>query len=422
MKTLALRLAGLILWLAGSGNLQELNAAPDQVISMKAVRHPNNALPDSFFGMGTKDGRFWDQIYPVVNGIPDSLKEVKIYYHSLNNVQALFQGFKAGVVPQKDFDYYLGAWGQDTAGCSPKKMRIHVVLASGISPKGKKYYLLDTNKDDSFSDEIPFILGSLQNPDSPHKVLYDKYLNGRIMTDSTWVTFREMNIPGRDMMGIHFAEYTEASFALDSVKYRVKASAHSTDYTNGTSFEITGNDGTTQKMGNGELFKIGGGYYQVDCSKDGLKITLTKILKFEGGTQLGMAPIPFKSQMLNGKEINFPADFKGKYVLLDFWATSCGPCIQEMRDHYINVYKKYGGLKFEIIAVADNTAEQLNDFVKKNNFTWITIPDGKIKEIQKKYRIHSYPTLFLINPEGVIKAKDRDLRSGGLERILDIIN
>ena len=175
-----------------------------------------------------------------------------------------------------------------------------------------------------------------------------------------------------------------------------------------------------QQLEKGEFLKLNDSYYRLDCSSDGLKVELTKVLNIEGSTQIGMVPLSFNSVTLKGDSIHFPADFKGKYVLLDFWATSCAPCVQEMKDYYVNIYNKYDGNQFEIIGVADNLPDQLTEFIRKNNISWMIVPDGKSKVIQKKYNINHYPTLYLISPEGIIiSKKDVELRAGKFESVLE---
>jgi len=53
-----------------------------------------------------------------------------------------------------------------------------------------------------------------------------------------------------------------------------------------------------------------------------------------------MLPIAFKAKTYLGDSTSFPSDFKGKYVLPDFWPISCAPCIQEIKDYYIDIYNK----------------------------------------------------------------------------------
>jgi len=393
----------------------ELYAKSDNIIRIAASRHALASPPESYSVMIIKDGRFWDMVYPQINGVPDSLTDVKTYYFMIDNVQALYQAFKAGVVEKKNFDYYIKAWGCDTTGCSRQYIKTYVVIVSGISPKGVKYYLIDTNNNYSFADENP-----LKEIHTPVKILYEKYKDGKVMKDTTWVVFTELKMRKDEIrMGLNFSEFSSGSFRLGTSDYQVRVIPPLMPiYKEGTTFEILSNTGI-QKFRKGEFFTANNIMYRINCSPDGLEITLTKVLKNEGSTQAGMPPISFKAKTLKGENINFPGDFKGKYVLLDFWDTGCGPCVMEMRDYYVDIYKKYGGKEFEIIGVAGNTVDELKKFMEKNPYEWMIIPDGELKTILKKYRINSFPSLFLINPKGVIISQNSmELRNGNFEWIL----
>lgn len=393
----------------------ELFAKLDDIIRITASRHASTSRPGGYAIMSIKDGRFWDKVYPTVRGIPDSLTDVRTYYFSIDNVQSLYQAFQAGVVEKKDFDYYIKVWSADTTVCSRRYVKNFVVIVSGISPKGVKYYLVDTNNNYNFADENP-----IKKIYTPVNILYEKFKTGKVVKDRTWIELTEFKIKQDEIrLGLAFSEFSSGSFRLGTSDYQIRAiPQNSPIYKEGTTFEIASNT-EVQKFRIGEIFTANNIMYKIDCSPDGLEITLTKVLKNEGSTQAGMSPIPFKAKTLKGDNINFPEDFKGKYVLLDFWATNCGPCVMEMRNYYADIYKKYGGKEFEIIGVADNTADQLKKFMEKNTYEWMIIPDGELKTILKKYRINSFPSLFLINPEGVIISKNSmELRDGKFESIL----
>lgn len=400
----------------------------DDLIELSAIRKKDrvNSL-NSYVGMSTKDGRFWDNVYPKIVGIPDSLTDVKVYFFPMDNVQALFQAFKADIVKISDFKYYINAWGSDTTNCTPDYVKTYVVIVTGETKNGRKYYLFDSNNDLNMADELLFeIIGSKPNMPASynaesqrHKIIYEKYIDKKIQKDSTWIAFFELN----EKMYLQFREHTTTSFQFETINYQVDVSPASNGSYNKKAFFIVSNNinPKSQVLNYGEYLKLNDFLYRIECSNDGLKIKLSKALNYqkEGSTQVGMSPIPFKSISSNGDSINFPVDFKGKYVLLDFWSIGCGPCVMEMRDYYVGIYKKYGGNQFEIIGVADNLPKELESFIKKNNINWIIIPDGKLKYIQKMFKVYQYPTLYLINPEGVIISNGLELRSGKFESILE---
>jgi thiol-disulfide isomerase/thioredoxin len=111
----------------------------------------------------------------------------------------------------------------------------------------------------------------------------------------------------------------------------------------------------------------------------------------------------------------------GKYYLMDFWSTSCGGCIQAMPDHS-DMYEKYKGRNFTILSISlDEDQNRITDF-RENRYPmpWLNgiAVDGFRDKIAQDFEIGWLPRLYLINPDGVIVAKDDELRGYNLEETL----
>jgi peroxiredoxin len=110
----------------------------------------------------------------------------------------------------------------------------------------------------------------------------------------------------------------------------------------------------------------------------------------------------WKLKDLDGREVSSD-QFKGKVVVLDFWATWCGPCIGEIPG-YVELQKKYGKDGLVIIGALShdrNTAAQVKDFAAKHGMNYqIVVSDDTIEEAFGGFE--AIPTTFLINRSGRI--------------------
>ncbi len=124
---------------------------------------------------------------------------------------------------------------------------------------------------------------------------------------------------------------------------------------------------------------------------------------------VGTAFPDFSVKDLAGKPLSV-ANYKGKVVLVDFWATWCGPCVQEM-PNVIAAYGKYHDKGFEIIGVsldddADKGRDKLTAFITQNKMPWVQYYDGKHwqTDLAVKYGVHQIPTSYLLDGTGKIIA------------------
>ncbi|RFS20005.1 TlpA family protein disulfide reductase [Chitinophaga silvatica] len=111
--------------------------------------------------------------------------------------------------------------------------------------------------------------------------------------------------------------------------------------------------------------------------------------------------------------------FKGKFVLLDFWASWCIPCLQEM-NIIKSLRQKYSIEQLEIISItSESEKEKALNAISKNKMDWINIWD-KYNEIGMAYKISYYPTLVLIDREGVVQYYHIGLGDGSeIEKIIN---
>jgi len=119
---------------------------------------------------------------------------------------------------------------------------------------------------------------------------------------------------------------------------------------------------------------------------------------------VGNAAKEFQTQDLAGKAVKL-SDFRGKVVLLDFFAGWCPPCRAEM-PNLVKLYAKYKGRGFEIVGISmDRGLDKAKAYVKRAGITWTVVfekPGGWNNPVAKLYGIRSIPATYLLDKEGKI--------------------
>lgn len=149
-----------------------------------------------------------------------------------------------------------------------------------------------------------------------------------------------------------------------------------------------------------------------------IKTWLDKSVKLAVGD---IAP-NFELPNLQGESVEL-SNFKGKYVLLEFGASGCGPCRME-NPNLLKAYEKYQDNGFEILSVwLDKNKDHWTNTVAKDQMIWTTVSDlkGNNGEVPLTYNVIGIPDNYLLNPAGEIIAKD--LRGEALEeKLVELFN
>lgn len=130
-------------------------------------------------------------------------------------------------------------------------------------------------------------------------------------------------------------------------------------------------------------------------------IAVSNFLKISKDVKIGDIADDFELPDLNGNNVGLK-DFKGKFVLLEFWAAGCGPCRMENKNLLAN-YKLYNSKGFEIISISnDKNKKDWANATKKDSIIWASVLGDT--EVAAKYNVKFIPSNFLIDPTGKIIA------------------
>ncbi|MDC0224340.1 TlpA family protein disulfide reductase [Deltaproteobacteria bacterium] len=128
----------------------------------------------------------------------------------------------------------------------------------------------------------------------------------------------------------------------------------------------------------------------------------------------------FAGDLMDAKTVNLK-DYRGRFVLLNFWATWCSPCLKEMPD-FEKAYLQMGHDKLVVLAVGmGESIEKIKAFSNKYGFSFPLLADNKM-EITKLYGVRNIPVTYMIGPDGVVLGRALGIRDWASPDLLTFIN
>jgi peroxiredoxin len=366
----------------------------------------------------------WKSTYPEIAKFPEGLTGIKYGYIETNLYQAAYQDYLLGNITREMYEEWRR---HDTLTLSKTPVRTKIAFVWGNDSDGVLKIAVDVNGNLDLSDDRLFealegtVLFSSTNKDSlirvhAFDVSYEAFVHEQIapaivplfiyynsqinMFFSMFCQYATAQYKGEQLVIAQFKSdlsYKSIQLALYSGE-RVK---EEDTYRNNEYIEIKG-----------DFFRIIG----VNTNKQTLVLEKTKMRTAQVGQHAGF----FEAEDFATKAPVSLERLKGKYVLLDFWMTSCGPCIQEF-PHLKELYDKTDRTKFEIVGIAaHSTPANIKRTVELHGIAWSQVLSDETNQLVEKYGISGYPSTFLIDPEGVIIAKD--LRGKELEeKVLSLL-
>ena len=126
-------------------------------------------------------------------------------------------------------------------------------------------------------------------------------------------------------------------------------------------------------------------------------------------------PVAIRFTAVDGREVDL-SKLRGKVVLVDFWATWCGPCVAEL-PRVKAAYERFHNQGFEVIGIScDTDKKKLEDYVQQHGISWPQYFDGNEQGENKftvTFGINGIPHMFILDKKGCLRFDDNDMRTKG---------
>lgn len=374
-----------------------------------------------------------------LRGIPDTLSDVRIVHDFIDRDQYFYYSYKKGLMSEALFNRMRPPI--DSLRQTQEWVDGIVSIIYGKNKDGEEVLIVDQNNNEDFSDDkvidfkprtVSFQEIEVDLHVAELNIDFEIFRDGKIKQESRPFALSYMSDEGFISLGLAYNEYLSGVWKTNSFSFDValfessfKAQHKTNPYTmllidfNRDGY-FDSEDGSNEAYKTNEPFNISGITWEIDSLySDGSAIQLvqsdTSVLPVTALRSGEKAP-NFKAKTIDEKEIDL-SDFRGKYVLIDFWGTWCGPCIDEL-PNLKKAYDKYHSRGFEIIGIAtDDNPQKVKNFVENNDLEWLQIFEEHFSEdtkINKLYDVQGYPQQYLVGPDGLILNSGFEIRGENL--------
>jgi len=369
--------------------------------------------------------------YPNLKHLPDSLTDLKVYTVIMNQNQFWYQNYRNGLISRADFletfkkqNFILN----DTCRLTSKMVRNYISVAVGYDRLHQPKYVIDANGNNDLSDDELYslnkILMSRQAENS--KLVSIEFFDGKnVMQENILCTVMLGNSSTKDKIEVSFSfpQFRFAKVLYENELFFICTAQNS--YKNiifmlpcKPNFQVLTNNNAIKPN---QYLTVGNADFRFEpISQNSNKIRLIREIQ----------PVDKEANKTNTPDLEVPrtlvsaqvgklapeitglnvwddsllslTEFRGKYVFLDFWFTTCGPCIMEF-PYIRKVYDTFSSDQLIIIGVVeDDYNKKIKQFLTEKQIFWPTMVKNYSTTNAKGYNIPSWPTSFLIGPDGKI--------------------
>jgi thiol-disulfide isomerase/thioredoxin len=372
-----------------------------------------------------------------LSGIPAKFINIKRFHIIFNEKQYYYQKYLNQEISKEEYEQFK-KWHKleepSEEDAAKKLNKISIYLLAGEDKTGNSVWMADTNMDNDFSDEkIQPLIKTEENPNTYKAiannavdVTFQMLEKGHIVENSCRLAF--VDIPGHGYYFNNPTHYT-AEISLGDQAYELKINRDhflffGPEYNHSEILIMADSlkgklvkTGSELTVAENQYFTLNDNTFQylgIDLKQNIAKVRRINMeMKDLRSAQMGSVLPQFTGEdFMTGQDITTD-QFQGKLVYLDFWATWCSPCIAEF-PKLKDLVKEYGKDQFEIIGIIGHSQpEAIKKVIERYEVTWKQIHSD---EIVNQYQVNSYPSTFLISPEGKIIAIN--LRGEALEKKL----
>jgi len=379
---------------------------------------------------------------PTFKDIPDDIVDYSIRGFDIQPYNSSYQYVINGQFPKDRFESYLTSQGIDKKLVTGSKYKHELNILFGTNKQNEYVIIIDENNNLSFSDDKILILPKKKNADeeaaitaSEYPVVKTKfeYFDGsKISTVSIplsikpykghlVITFPD-SLENKNTLSIGIPGYKSQSVTINNKKYILNLSNSFTtlEYTSkNTQLLIQSDTMIVEKKSKrvtpyvvGDLISFDSLQYKFDRVSlwgDTISLKYLGINKSPEGFLPGKVLPKTKIQTIDAKDFDFE-EYRGKYVLIDFWGSWCVPCIK-LIPRITELNTKYKTKGFVMVSVAfDENIEKVKEIIENKQMNWIQlIQSEKNAEFVDKLKISGFPTLILVDPSGKIVCRDKSI-------------